>query len=356
MVSTVSKTAPSTTVVKKEEPKKEPPKKEEPPKTTPPKTGTTEVKTADLKAQPSGGLDPKTQFTVTRGLQGKNTPAAGIQNAGTTTTTTGDKPGTTVVKGGKEPGTVKTAELPVTGGGTAAKKTAADAGQPVTAAGQKSDGVIGKIQQVAPGVAQDCWWLAGVQGFAKDKEGKKVIQEAISTNKDGSFTVRFEGNNDKAIKVSKADISKQKLVTQGSDIDAKIITVAADKYFDKRNTSDMEGGGVAPDAMKLLTGTTPGVFTNKSGKAQVKSFLQGSADTLGKGKVVTVAGRYVDDRKVNFDTNRTNHTVTITKISGNTVTYTNTHDTSRPQTISLDKLAGQIANDKNNSYISYTYI
>lgn len=243
-------------------------------------------------------------------------------------------------------------DLPLTGGlppgegGSSGSKKKA----PVPGA---TDEKIGYYDQSISG---PCWWLSTVEGFSNDKKGKAEIKEAITKNKSG-WTVKFDGNGDKGIKVSESDVANQPFVSQGSDKDMKILSVAADKYFRAHDEIDsgMRGGGSGDDAMRLLTGG--GWKAPDSSKAEVKNFLKNASDNVNKGMVITAAGRATSNGEVSFS-GSSNHTVNITKITDKTVTYINPRDSEDRHTVSLDKMAGQIAANKNKnySYINYTYV
>lgn len=96
------------------------------------------------------------------------------------------------------------------------------------------DGIIQGGKQGSD--AGDCWLLAQMNSISKTDWGKKALSEAITTDKDGNYTVNFKGI-DKKITISKKEFEKaQKSSNYSSgDADAILYELAVEKHFKDTN-------------------------------------------------------------------------------------------------------------------------
>lgn len=115
--------------------------------------------------------------------------------------------------------------------------------------------------EVDQGAIGDCFFMAALSSLANTDQGRKVIQEMIELNPDGSYTVRFKGDKDRPVTVTDDDI-KELGLTNGAKW-ADIVEAAFLKYTSDgllRDVLKQSGIGLfarvrnTRDAIHLLTG------------------------------------------------------------------------------------------------------
>ncbi len=108
--------------------------------------------------------------------------------------------------------------------------------------------------------AGDCWLLAQMNSMSKTSWGKDALKNAITQEKDGSFTVHFNGVK-KDIKITAEEFRKAQRNSSYSsgDADPLLLEVAVNKYFKENgiNNGSINGNDLAgEDSLQfLLTGT-----------------------------------------------------------------------------------------------------
>lgn len=119
------------------------------------------------------------------------------------------------------------------------------------------DGVIQGGKQGS--TAGDCWLLAQMNSMSKTSWGKEALKNAITQEKDGSFTVHFKGVN-KDITITAEEFKKaQKNSSYSSgDADALLLEIAMSKHFKEEdiNSGSINGNDLAgEDSLQfVLTG------------------------------------------------------------------------------------------------------
>lgn len=119
---------------------------------------------------------------------------------------------------------------------------------------------------IEQGQFADCFFLSGLADLADTARGKQIIKEMITTNSDGSYTVRFLGDSDHPLTVVSKELNNEHLSNPAKW--ANIIEAAYLKYINcgrmpekpdgtlfKHFGIPVFGKGVGPrDALHLLTG------------------------------------------------------------------------------------------------------
>lgn len=128
--------------------------------------------------------------------------------------------------------------------------------------------IDGKIDNFMQGDTGDCWFLAAVKSLAQSKEGKECIKNSIRLNKDGSYSVFFQGDRSKKeYRFTQKEINNANDLSSG-DGDTRLLEMAAKKYFESKHEK-FEENGDGQKAYNLLTGNrhkTESVLINGSRK------------------------------------------------------------------------------------------
>lgn len=115
--------------------------------------------------------------------------------------------------------------------------------------------VDGKIDDFMQGDTCDCWFLAAVKSLVQSKEGKECIKNSIRLNKDGSYSVFFQGDNSKKeYRFTQKEIDNANDLSSG-DGDTRLLEMAARKYFESKHEK-LENYGNGQKAYNLLIGKT----------------------------------------------------------------------------------------------------
>lgn len=115
--------------------------------------------------------------------------------------------------------------------------------------------------------AGDCWLLAQMNSMAKTSWGKDVLKNAVTAEKDGSYTVHFQGVS-KDVSITAKEFAKaQKNSNYSSgDADALLLELGVEKYFKENdvNSGSITGNKLSGDSslQYLLTGEK-GMSTDK---------------------------------------------------------------------------------------------
>jgi len=95
----------------------------------------------------------------------------------------------------------------------------------------------------------DCWFLASIAAVRRSPKGQEILNNMITDNKDGTYTVKFKGT-DKEYTVNAYEVLSKKNYAKG-DLDVRILEIAAEKH---RITGIKYGGNTA-GGLELLLGT-----------------------------------------------------------------------------------------------------
>ncbi len=231
--------------------------------------------------------------------------------------------------------------------------------------------INGIIDAFAQGQTGDCWLLSSLESLSNSEEGRKLLQNAIQINDDGTYTVKFDGA-DWAINITDTDLRAARNSGQYSngDDDVLLMEVAMQNYLTQVrdgqvqiNSADINAtaaeGGINPlnsgrstNLTELLTGKTNWsigtgsnidelfnqIQNNRENTFATLSFKaggNGALNTLNAGTVVT--GASADS----------GHLWSIKSVSGNNITLVNPWDSEQEIVTTKDELA--------KSDIQFTY-
>lgn len=120
----------------------------------------------------------------------------------------------------------------------------------------------------------DCWFLSSIAAVKRSPKGQEILNNMITDNKDGTYTVKFKGA-DKEYTVNACEIFDKRIYASG-DLDVRILEIAAEKHF---NILGIEDGGNSATALELLLGTGDKwknigrAFSQKSSHEKIKELL-----------------------------------------------------------------------------------
>ena len=226
-----------------------------------------------------------------------------------------------------------------------------------------------KIENFEQGIIGDCWLLSGLNSLSNSKKGQELINNAISKNEDGSYTVTFAGVN-KNVNVTEKDLltARESGLYSTGDDDALLMEVAFEKIIDKVQNGEIkisgdttslsfieadEGqissldGGWLSDMIYLLTGDDPEFITTK---ASITEFLDkmetNPQDYVAKLSFPSASKGETEDFNSITDINGNEiyslgsggHAFAIKSVSNGVVTIVNPYDTSKEHQISYDEL------------------
>ena len=95
----------------------------------------------------------------------------------------------------------------------------------------------------------DCFFLASIAAIRRSPKGQKILDNIITDNQDGTYTVKFKGA-DKEYKVGACELLSKNNWVSG-DMDVRILEIAAQKHY----ALGIKYGGFDGAAMDLLLGT-----------------------------------------------------------------------------------------------------
>lgn len=141
----------------------------------------------------------------------------------------------------------------------------------------------------------DCWLISSIMALALQPEGKKILEDSIKVNADGSVTVTLKGVN-KSYTFSAAEINGNNNLSQG-DMDVRVIEMAVDNYFYEQrgiNTRLDINGNDPHLAFQILAG--------KNGRTFASHLFSSIGDRLFDSKITEEQIR---------DFNKENHVATV---------------------------------------------
>lgn len=161
--------------------------------------------------------------------------------------------------------------------------------------------------------AGDCWLLAQMNSMSKTAWGKEALKNAITSNKDGSFTVHFEGIK-KDINVSSDEFKKAQKNSYFSsgDADVLLLEVAVEKHFEDENINDgsIKGNDLAgEDSLQFLLTGAKGLQTTN------EKYYEGILKLMGKNPEdnAGIAATYIYYDKTQ-GADGTNHAVSVQQV------------------------------------------
>lgn len=173
------------------------------------------------------------------------------------------------------------------------------------------DGVIQGGRQGSS--AGDCWLLAQMNSMAKTDWGKELFKNAITTNKDGSYTVHFKGV-EKDITITKKEFEKaNNSYYSSSDADALLIELGVEKHFQetKLNNGTIYGNDLAgEDSLQYMMTGKKGRQTNQSEEIDIvlKSMGQNSENNN------NISAIYISRNYDHQGSNDMHHVVSVNKV------------------------------------------
>ena len=107
----------------------------------------------------------------------------------------------------------------------------------------------------------DCWLLAGIKAIASNPETLELLNNCITSNRDGSVTVMLKGVNEEYT-ISKKELNGRNELASG-DLDVRAIEIAVNKYMEKNyfnspnsNEKINLDSNTAYKAFEILLGTS----------------------------------------------------------------------------------------------------
>lgn len=117
---------------------------------------------------------------------------------------------------------------------------------------QKLKPADGTINQVSyQGHTGDCWLIASINSIARSPKGKKILDDSIKVNADGSVSVHLKGVN-KTYTFSKKELRESRELATG-DLDVRALEKAVEKYMMEECHDDIDGNR-SITAYKILLG------------------------------------------------------------------------------------------------------
>ena len=226
-----------------------------------------------------------------------------------------------------------------------------------------------KVESSQQGYIGDCWLLSGLNSLSYSQKGQKLINDAITVNDNGSYTVTFGGIN-KDVNITDSDLlqaRKSGLYSTGDD-DVLLMEVAFEKVIDDiqsgkikipgdtTNLSFIEktdgqissiDGGWLSDMIYLLTGDDLEFITNKSSftafldemeKNPQNYVAKLSFPSSSKGETEDFNSITDINGKEIYSLGDGGHAFAIKSVSNGIVTIVNPYDSNKEYQISYDEL------------------
>ncbi len=182
----------------------------------------------------------------------------------------------------------------------------------------------------------DCWLLAGVNSLRTTELGRKIIQDSIKHNDDGSVTVTLKGPNKsytysaEEIVVNEYDEKFPDKIFAIGDTDMNLIEMAVRDYRKNIQPEDPLDGGTLEESLKILTGKNPSIAVFSFGETAILNKKQKD-----DGNYALVTFFKYEDYSVGDI--MTSHEYSISKVTEDTVYVVNPHDASEQIPYPRDK-------------------
>ncbi|MBQ9245540.1 hypothetical protein IJ182_04660 [bacterium] len=221
------------------------------------------------------------------------------------------------------------------------------------------------------GLTGDCWLISGVYSLAATTIGREIIKNSITINDDGTVTVNFKGLNISYI-LTEEEISKfdtdNILEDEYSNGDNDILAfeLATEKLWNDINSgvvvlptnnenliytgigNGIDDGGLPSQIIYYLTGIESEELYNEDVSALEAEIVYSALEkALGNDNVVLSIGIYdgvhsatlIDGTIYSIDLGESGHSLAITSVTKDTVTFVNPWDTSVEYTLSWSEFA-----------------
>lgn len=101
--------------------------------------------------------------------------------------------------------------------------------------------INGMIEAFAQGQIGDCWLLSSLQALSNSEEGRKMLQDAVKVNEDGTYTVKFDGV-DWEQTFTDADLrtARNSGVYSSGDDDALLMEVAVQRFLEQARNGQVK--------------------------------------------------------------------------------------------------------------------
>ncbi len=232
--------------------------------------------------------------------------------------------------------------------------------------------INGIIDAFAQGQIGDCWFLSGLKALSNTEEGRKMLQDAVQINDDGSYTVKFDGV-DWAGTFTDADLRAARNSGQYSDgdDDVLLLEIAAQTFLQQARNGQVNlsqqssqvlsntiqlgdnplDTGTAAASLHLFTGATQwhvGSTVNSGAgyDSSLDEFLN-TVEANGDNTYATLSFRAGGNTEINTlnagtvatGANATgSHLWSVKSVSGNTVTLVNPWDSDEEIVTTRDEL------------------
>jgi hypothetical protein len=142
----------------------------------------------------------------------------------------------------------------------------------------------------------DCWVLAAIAAMQRTQKGQEILNNMITDNKDGSYTVNFKGV-DKEITVSASDLVTHNRWSEG-DMDVRILEIATEKFLKSsiKNAKSLDDGGSPLLAISLFSGNWKNLWNNKNVGVVKPSAIEKIKNLLQNKNMVITASTKAEDK------------------------------------------------------------